>query len=341
MKIDRKEMLEILAKINPVAILKDAVDNISFCFTFFNDFIFVYNENFCILHPFKFDGVECSVPANEFYEVLKKIDEDEIDIGFVKDKFEIKSETTKANLKVLEVDLSNKISLIAADVKEIKKWGKLPDDFSEGISLCLLSTDKRLTDSYFNCIWVNGKNMISTDNYRVSRYTFDKGIDDSFFIPEVTANEIIKYDVKEYYKGETWIFFRTKDNVIFCLRGLQYDFPKLDYLFVFDGKNIKLPDNMGKIIEVSEILAAGDSEEEKEIEIKIENGEITCKGSNKAGWIEKVDKINSKIKLNIIINPGFMRKVINKTKIGKVGKNLIVFKIENFEHLIGLANEKH
>jgi len=341
MEINRKEILEILSKINPLGVLKNAVDNIPPCFTFFKDFIFVYNENFCILHPFKFGGIECSIPANEFYEVLKKIDEDEIDIEFKKDKFEIKSKTIKANLKVLEVDLSNKISTIVKDVKEIKKWKRLPNDFSEGISLCLLSTNKRLTNSYFNCIWVNDKNMISTDNYRIGRYTFDKGIGDSFFISENIASGLIKYDMKEYYKNDAWIFFRTKNKVIFCLRVLQYDdFPEVDHLFIFDGKNIKLPDNMKKIIEVSEVLATGDSEEEKEIEIKIENGEITCKGSNETGWIEKVDEIDSKINLNIIINPSFMKKIIDKIKIGKVGKNSILFKIENFEYLIGLMADK-
>jgi len=339
-KINRVELLEVLEKLKP---LVGRAGNFENSFYFYNNNIFTYNEEACIFYPFVFLDSEkkfpnCFLPANKLIDVLSIIN-DTVDIK--EENIIFKSKGALGKLKILSIP-DEIISIIESFnfEKLIKnKWLKLPKEFIDGISLCLFSVIKNDIISCLDCINVNNDEIISSDNSRVSRFKISSKIKDSFLIPYNSAKEIIKYSIIEYQADDTWIYFKTKENIIFCLRRITEKYPEVDTFFNnFKGKNIILPEGLKESINTASILAEGDFSLDKEIDIIIEDGKIKCIGENNVGLIEAVLSIESKVKISFTINPSFFSSILDLSNYMVIGKESVLFKSKNFEHLIALIN---
>jgi len=331
MKLNRKELLEVLTKLRPVVAKESITGEQLNYFTFSGDHVFTYNDYLCVSHPFKDNFLDCSVPAAEFFDILKKIEEEEIDISpDKKNNLKIESKSIRANLKTIDgVD-------VILNLSDIKKWSKLPEDFVEGISICLFSVGKDDGLSYLTCLDVREDSVVSSDNYRISRFNLEGKIKNPFLLPGSSAKELIKYEIVKYYLGSSWVYFKTKDGVIICSRLVNEEYPDIGDYFDFKGKQTELPNDMKSSVEIASILAEGDFNIDKKIEVSIGGGKIKCKGENEIGWIEKTIPIESKVELKIFINPLFFGKILELSNYVKIGDGKALFKADKFEHLISL-----
>ncbi len=336
MKIKTKELSKVLNKIR-IGTIKKSLTGEEQAFIFTEDNILTYNDQICIQHPFTSD-FQCSIPANEFYDIVSKIDDKEITLKYLKDKNRliIKSKSVNANLSVIhQEDILQLIQDLGID--SIKRWKKIPKDFIEGAFLCSFSVSKDATLPYLTCIFVDDKRIISSDNYRISKYTMKSRIRHSFLIPGDSALILSKSEIIEYNVGESWAYFRTEDDAVFAIRLVNEEYVGVDDLFEFEGKKIELPEDLKKTVEAVSILAEGDFDIDKRIEVSIEDKKIKCRGERDIGWMENTLPIDYKGKTSFFINPIFFSKILEKTNKMVIGEDRALFELDNFQHLISLS----
>lgn len=339
-KYNCKELISILQKVRPALSSKNIVEEFSnFIFTGKN--LITNNDKICISYPLKTE-FKCAVPANEFYDILSSVKEDEISIQQEENKLCFKADNTNAELVIQELsDTVNEfIEAIGLNDFDEDKFKPFSKDFIEAITACMFTASKELDDKILSSISINNKEVLSSDNYRISLFELDKSFKDSFLIAALSVQELIKLEPTGYFRNDSWIYFLAKDGIVFCSRILNDEFPEVKHEFEFESDTIVLPDDFVDMVKNASILAEGEFDIDKKIEVKVKDKKILCKGQNELGWIEsKTDINNVDDDFTFTINPNFLVQILSKTKNMKLGENRVMFEYENFKHLICLCDD--
>lgn len=330
MKINRLEFIDILQKIRPGLGKKDIVEQTThFIFTGKN--LLTYNDQISISYPFR-SKIKCSVPADEFYKILNEIDCDDLEISLEESILYFETKKVKVQLSVnLEIDKA-----LLIEVNE--DWKRLPSNFAESISFCSFSASKDMTHPVLTCLYINGQHVVSSDNYRISQYYMKGKMKDTFLFPASVVKELIKFPIQSYSISESWLFFKTEDDVVFSCRRMEGDFPDISKLFEIKGKEIILPKETKKAVNVSSILAEGEFESDRKIKVKIKDGKLTCSGEREIGKIDfciEAKSLKGK-EFSFGINPEFFNMILAKSNSVIIEDNKLLFIAENFKHIISL-----
>ncbi|MBU0659837.1 MAG: hypothetical protein KKF15_13865 [Alphaproteobacteria bacterium] len=150
--------------------------------------------------------------------------------------------------------------------------------------------------------------------------------------------ELIKFDVKKFHVGDSWVYFSTDDGVVFCSRVVKEDYYDVDEYFKFDGTRLRLPKALKDSVDTVHILAEGDFDIDKRIDVKIGDGKISCRGERSIGWIEsELDiKFSKEEAIEFAINPIFFSQILDKSTTMTIGEDRALFLSGSFKHLISL-----
>lgn len=337
MKVNKKDLMSVLQVIKPGLAKKEMAEQATH-FGFTGRDIVTFNDQICIIHPFKTDFSN-SVPADQFYKILDKITVDEIEMVIKDDKLSISAGKVRGGLSIQDGKaLLDRVEAVGVD--EVKKWKTLPKDFLEAIGLCMFSASTDFSDPVMTGVFVDNDAVISTDSLRISEYILSKEMGETFNIPVSSIVELVKLSVVAYHIGKSWAYFITDDDVVFCAKLLDTSkYPKdIDEFFDIKGITFELPESFKAMIETASVMVEGDTEAEKLVEIEIKKDSISCKGSNDIGWIETELDIDLKIEKSIkfLINPSFLLKIMEHTRKMTYAAERGLFKTKNFQHLIAL-----
>jgi DNA polymerase III sliding clamp (beta) subunit (PCNA family) len=341
MKIDRQKLVDILTAVKP-GLAKKAIVEQSTHFIMTGEEILTYNDQICILYPFKTDFT-CSIVAEEFYKILSGISQKEIDLSFKGEKLHIKAEGLDAGLSTdTGEDIMDIVRVLDLD-KVKKKKTDLPADFMGAITLCMFSASKNAAaNPSLTCLFIEDEWIVSTDGHRISEYKMKSIMDCSILVPAAAAMELVKFNVKKYAIGAGWIFFFTSDGIAFCSKLVVGEFP--DYANVmkdFDKTEIVLPKDIKQMIATSSVLAAGELDQDRQIKIEIEKNKFRCRGQNEQGWVQSEKKFEYKgDDISFSINPFFLDKILDHTKSMFYGENRVLFKDKSFKHVIALMRPR-
>jgi len=92
-------------------------------------------------------------------------------------------------------------------------------------------------------------------------------------------------------------------------------------------------------LESAEIMAAGDFDIDKRVKLSIEKGQLVVFAENEnLGWVKTKIKMGVKDapSISFIINPIFLREILGKTHMVKVGEDRALFQTDDFQHLVSL-----
>jgi len=342
MKIKRQELVDILAAVRP-GLAKKAIIEQATHFIITGNEIVTYNDRVCVSHPFKTD-FSCSVSAEELYKILVGISHEEIDIQYKNQKIYIRGKGLDAGLTTSAIDdIVKKVESLKINEAAIQKTS-LPENFVEAINMCIFSTSKDLTNVGMTCLLLEDEYIASTDDLRISEYKMKSKIDCSILLPVVAAIELVRYNIKEYCLIDSWVYFFDASNTCFCARLVRADFPEYKpFMEGFNDQKIQFPDNIIQMIETTSILASGETEQDKEVEIEIVKGMLKIKSKNNIGWIEneiEISNANFDNSIQFAINPFFMAKIMNHTKTMFYGGNKALFQSGEFRHVIALRAQE-
>lgn len=343
MEINRTEFLSVLLSLKPGLVLKGgAVLKQSSHFIFTKDCVATYNDQICITHPFSL-GFECSVEGESLYSLLSGVTEDNISVFLKGSELVVKSTSVVAGLPVV---FEGEVYKLVKEVEDNKpqKWKSLPPDFIEGASLCLFTVSKDMTLRHLSCISVSGRDVISSDIFRISHYKLQSGSFPQLLIPGTAVVELVKLPVVKYASTPSWVYFKTKENVFFASRLLQEEFPDCLHFFSVEKKDeVHLPSKLrDTIVVLGGFVEESIGEEMKEgIQIHIADGHIVCKVKSTKGWIEKKELIGYKGKaITFNIAPSFLYEILDKATTMVVDGGKALFTSGAFRYVTVLLVDK-
>ena len=328
MKIKKQELIDAMASVKPGLTNKTIIEQTDH-FIFDEGYLRTYNDEFAISSPCDI-GFSAAIKADVFSVLIDKINSEEIDITLKDTTIEIKTEKITS-----EIVFDEEISCPRLTITK-KRWRSLPEDFSSGIKLCVFSADKNMLLRELTCLFIDGSNILSADNYRATRFVMKSKITDSFLLPATSAAKLAVYKPNKYLIDEGWIHFKNKQEVLFSCRIVDGEYPStVDNLFgEADGEIIKFPGGFLDIVQRASVFAQ-DSEDGL-ISISIKKGKLLCKGEGSLGWLKEEMKINCKTEFKFSASYDALIEIIPKTPQVIVIEDKLLFKGDNFEHIICL-----
>jgi len=335
----REELVAVLKAVMVGVDVKKSSDGFDI-FVFNTDLVKTFNYNISVSHPCA-TGVDCAVKADSLFTVLSKMEGEEVSIKLDNQKLVVTDGKTTLKLSIIEDLVSAHMEALKLDELE---WKPLPKDFIHGLSLVAFSAAKDITFGSLNGVGISNEGLFSSDNWRASWFKIKSKIE-QFVIPVASAFDICKFENHTHYALSnecSWFHVRNKDGVIISCRLLTAeDFP-FDGIKTFftdkKGKKYKFPDGIEKTLERTGSLAMEDRVSgESFISIWASNGKLICQGVKEFGEVTeeltiKKDSFPAKAKLDI--SHRFLQEVLPKSKEFLFDDKVIVFELENFEHLI-------
>lgn len=222
MTIERNDFLKALKRVMPGVETGNVILEGADTFIFDNGYIHSYNDNISVSVPFPItnkagETVSGALKAKDFYDLINRFSGESFKLIPKSSEWVIKSGNANAELTLLESSIIDHVkNLLPTKIK----WLTLPERFIEGISICRFSSNK----SVLAGIFVEGNNIISTDEIRINSYQMDGEIAESFWISDSASAELAKLNnPKKYFISKSWVHFLTEDKDIFSCKRLAQD----------------------------------------------------------------------------------------------------------------------
>ncbi len=307
-------------------------------------------DNINILYPLE-SGITCTVVAGDLLNSVSKMG-DELALTVKEDKLVVSDKRTRLKLKFLPegdaAELRNSVSNMR-QISEGAEWKDLPKTFFTALVLSLFSAGKDSELGKISGVAINGTELLSTDNFRISHYTMDSSVMEKMFRLKTTVVEKIVRLGEFNWVGirNEYLLLRNKSGVIVTATLMdsveQYPFDRV--LGGFDAMKFgestvsgELPKDIVSSIERVEPMAA-ESELDYTTQIEIEQtepGTLTLRASKETGEIEDTISWDGVLPAKIVGSPGFLKKILLTTRrftLSPIRKALL-FEAPNFRYMM-------
>lgn len=343
MKINRKQLIDMLEKIKPgLAGNKEIIEH-SNAFAFLaGESVMAYNDKIAIFH-YMDTGIKGVVQAEELLSLLKRIKKDEVEVNMETGLLCLLSGRTKAGI-VLQADLPVHVLQMQAIINKEKKWKKLPTNFVEGVKICMPSVSEDMTRPELTVLHLHNKFMEASDNYRLTRFRLSEAIQGTLHIPADNLAGIEKIMPATYSVDASWIYFRNEEGVIYCCRLLGEDikFPDISPFLKSKGIKVVMPTELKEALDRTMVFAGkGQADVFPQVEITLGPKWITIKGKGVTGWIEEKMRVKyDGEEVNFYISPKLLMDVFDHKLNVQVTKNTLLLSNSRFIHCCAIQAEE-
>lgn len=336
--MDRKILQAGLEKVKP-GLSKSEVIEQATSFAFMGDRVVTYNDEISISHPVEGMDLRGAVRAEELYQLLNKLKQDEIEIEVTDSELVITSGKVQAGLA-----FQAEITLPLDEVGAIGDWKKVPEGFCDAVKFVIPTASNDMSKPAFTCVHICKNGVIeSCDGFRVTRMIVGKvGLEDCL-IPASVAKDLVKYPITEQASGEGWRHFRTEDGTVFSCRILEDQYPDIDGKGILNvtGEAVEFPKNMMEILDRAGVFAKRDHYSEEEVSVTLGNKKIVVEGKSDSGWFKEVSNIRYTGEAkSIIVHPDFLKDMLARIQSCVIGSNSMKFEGEGWQHVVWMKVAK-
>jgi len=339
MKVNKAELQKALEKVKPGLAQKELIEQAT-SFTFLGDRVVTYNDEISISHPVEGLNVTGAIKAQALYDFLNKVKKDEIDIEWQENQVIIKAGRAKAGL-VFEQEVKLPLK---EEIGEIGEWQEIPEDTLDALKLCYPCASKDMSTPVLTCVSVSDNIVEAADTFQIIRYEMGKEIPRGFLIPANSVKELVKYDIKEMAKGDSWAHFRTDDGTMFSARIIGGEFPDTSsYLDIEEGVEFQFPEAMKGALDRANVFAKDDNNigEIPVITIVVDGKKMDLSTKNNYGWFEEKLKTDYEGEpFQFAVGIEFMITLFERLRNCVIGGDKISFSGENWKHVIAMQAGK-
>lgn len=321
-------------------------------FIFKKDCIMSFSRESYILIPFD-SGLDTVIGQDKFYSVVNDMSCEDIILKQVGNSLQLfaADNSTKSSFSVISD--TEELKSVAAEVEKVKvsdiTWHDCSKELLDGLLLCLFSYSQAVDGKGLCGVWVQPSCCYSSDNYRISKYTFPTaldGVNGVVVVPGKYLQGIFKITKPTAYSIYNNWFCMKFDKGVIALLLLAAETPSGKAFEIdrfFSGKEpevfIKLP-NMEEQIRRVGIMPDEKSFDSK-ISVFLKKDEIVLRGEKpEVGWVEERIGFEGKAlkqdNLQVLLNPYFMIEAMKHTaEVGFLIEQFqLVFKSTNFRQLM-------
>lgn len=335
MKLNRKKLLMSLESVMPGLADKEIIKQ-STDFIFKDGWVHTFNDEIAVRHKvdLEFSG---AVRSKELYDFLTKSSENEIEIKKTENELQLRAGGAKAGIQ-----LASKILLPIDEITIPKKFKTLPNEFLEGVKLCLPSCSKDMSREAFTNLFMKGDVIYSSDMYQTSKYVFDDfKFEEELLVPATSARPLLNYSPAKYAILKGWVHFKTEDDVIFSCRLWEGAHPDdFERFFKVEGKKIKFPDNTREILERVGIFSSSNFQQDEVVDVTLQKSWIKFEAKSDVGWIKEKARIHyNDSPINFQIRPAIFDSILSHSYKIIMGKENMKFEGEHFDHVISIPDQ--
>ena len=215
-------------------------------------------------------------------------------------------------------------------------WEKLPNDYKEALKLCSFSASTDPSLGLLTCLNINSRNVLSSDNFRVSKYTFTKPVKNTYLLPLPVITKLLKFDPVRVCQDKSFVHFELADLAIFSCRKAVGDYPKVMDLFAVTGETFELPKELRDAVDSVEFMADNENPFERFVTIETVDGKLRCGAENDRGWTNFVLDQTLDRDVKFRINPAFLFEILDKVTTITLGPDKALFETGKFKHVMAL-----
>jgi len=307
--------------------------------TFEDKWIRSYDGTLSISYPLD-TGLVCNVSGQPLYRLLTKLGVGNVRLSVDGNQFILRGQNKRLRLQIQERELEDSIF----DLGSVE-FQALPEDFAKGIGLCAFSISKDPVLGILTGMNIAGDTLLSSDNYRISRYRMKEKIEGVAIVPIECVAYLMRMERLSHVAvaAPHWIHFKNEDGTVISsvLIGGEYKEEEiLRILGVEKAGSYAFPDGLMEAILRAEVLSGEDSLRKPFISMKREGDQLIVVGEQEAvGEYEERMEWESDFPegYSLQMNPDFLGRILKVTKNFSLDKNrkFIIFNSEEgaFEHL--------
>jgi len=331
MEIKRTELKAALETVKPGLANKEIIQQ-STSFAFMNGKVITYNDKISMSHPVKGLELEGAIKAEELYQLLGKLKAEKLQLEIKENEVIIKSAKSSAGLRLTE-----EILLPLDEITAIEKMQKLPEDFLEGIAIAVQSTSKDMSMAILTCVSVNGAEMDSSDNSRISRVILENEMPvDPFLLPNDVVPLILKMKATKIALTDSWVHFGNDEGTLLSARIFADIFPDLSKFFKMQKPiKIQLPEELAEMLDRAAVFSKREHFLDELVTIQIEPKKLKVKGESDTGWYAEVAKLKYEGEvISFEITPFVLQGILEKGKEMQYSskQSMIKFETENWQY---------
>ena len=283
MNLNREQLLRELEIVLPGLSTREIMEQSS-CFIFKAGKVISYNDEIACSQKTSLT-IEGAIQALPLISILRKMQDDMIEVEVQDGELLIKGKKRKAGIKMEE-----EILLPIESIEPAESWDKLHPDFTEAVSIVRDCAGKDETQFCITCIHIHPNWVETCDNYQLARYTIKTGLTKAILVRRDSLNHIISLGMIKFSETKNWIHFKNSEGLILSCRRFTEEYPDLTKLLKVEGENIVLPKGLKEAIERAEVFSV-ENTEDNHILIDIQKGKLKLKGVGTSGWFVEYKKI--------------------------------------------------
>jgi len=338
MKVNRASLIECLEKVIPALGINVLVPE--FQYLQFDKRIVQATDGALIINttlPEGSDYGSFAVPGRPFYDLLRNLDKEEVDLIVEDNKLKVKTNKIEGTFIILD-----KVNLISVDTPDSLVLLEDFPNFIQGLNYCRFGVSKDETLGSLCGVKVKENLLLSSDRYRITKWNLNNSLSFKCSLPIKFIDILLKNkdEIQEmgYSKNNTFVVvLRDGTSIITAvLIGLYPDL--LQYFPTSEYREIEFVDDQKDALEKHISFLKNVNLVDKEIDIKISKNKcvLTSRDKELGTLIEEVEISSSNSsEIEFSANPIFLKDIMEICSSFKyyVEAGLILFETDNLQYL--------
>jgi hypothetical protein len=285
-RVNRENLLHSLESVKSGLAPKDIIEQSS-CFVFKDGRVWTYNDEASCNGPSPLNGKFVgAVKAEKFLEVLRKLEEDELDVETTDSELIVRGKNRRSG-----VYMEQQILLPVDVVEKPKTWEKLPDEFCDAVAVVKECAGADSSRPALMCVHIHPKWLETCDSYQICRWRMKTGISQPTLIRKKSIEAAVELGVNEFSETDRWVHFRNAAGFVVSCRKYEDEFPPLTKLFEVEGTSVALPKGLYDAVEKAQIFSAENAVENNQVTVRLQTGKLRVRGEGVSGWYTEVKKV--------------------------------------------------
>lgn len=336
MRVSRAELLQQLESVSPGLSTRDLVEQSS-CFIFKDGDVITYNDEISCRHGTTLKKLVGAVPATPLLSILRKLEEDELELTPGKSELIIAGKRRQAGIR-----MEAEVLLPIEHVEKPKKWEPLHVDFSEAIQLTQQCASRDQSLFKLTCVHITPKYVEATDNYQIIRYKIKTGLAESTLIRRDNIKHLVDLGMNQFSMTETWAHFRNGNGLIFSCRRSMEDYKDGSETLKQTGVPMTLPKGLGEAVEKARIFSS-ENVDDDQVLVELRPGKLRIKGIGVSGWYREIKKLKyDGPELSFRIPPALLMDLCNRHNDCEINEDILKVDGGKFVYVtsLGVAEEE-
>ena len=318
-KINREGLLKVLEAVQPGLSTREILEQ-STCFIFGGGKVQALNDEIAACGPIPLgDDVKGAIRAVKLLEILRKLPEDELEIGVEQGQLTLVGKRRKTGI-TMESEIHHPL---VGTVEVPDTWQQLHKDFSEAVGVVGLCASSDQSVFARVCIHVTPKWVEAHDGIQACRWKLSTGFSgekkDSgewtgTLVRQASIKHIVALNMTEFSETPHWIHFRNSDGITLSCRRYVEDYPE-DSQGEFkkeDGTSVVLPKGLADAADNAAVFSSENSDNNV-VKVELKPGTIRLRGEGLSGYHRETKKIAYEGEpVSFLISPKLLTDIVKR-----------------------------